>query len=153
MSLIAYIDFTSEQISQIDTAYKNKTNIQLMIYKHQIQEQGIFPINLSKKQIDLLNKGQPITIGKAAVQKLGNLIKNILIKNKVGGLLPILAAIPFIAGAAGIAGGISGVVSAVNQKKHQNKMEEETKRHNKQLEEILEKKGQGLYMRKGLKKA
>lgn len=156
MTFIAYVDFTKEQQSQIDNAFKNETSLKIHLKNDQFLENGNFHIKLSKLQVEQIKKGTPITLSKAAIKSLGNQIKNFIIKeikDKTGGLLPILAALPFIAGAAGIAGGISGVVSAVNQKKHQNKMEEETKRHNKALEELVVKKsGSGLYMRKNLKK-
>jgi hypothetical protein len=147
---VAYIDFTKDQQSKIDTAYKNGTEVRLLVKKNQFIENGNFPVNLTKTQIQQIYDGREITLSKTAVKALGNSIKNFLkkhVKDKSGGLLPLaLAAIPYIAGAAGIAGGIATVVNAVNTKKHQNRIEEETKRHNKAME------GKGLYMRKGLKK-
>ena len=150
---LAYIDFTKDQQSKIDTAYKNGTAVSLLIKKRQFVEQGNFSVNLTKTQIQHIHEGKEIVLSKTAVQTLGNSIKNFIkkhVKDKSGGLLPLaLAAIPYIAGAAGIAGGVATVVNAVNTKKHQNRMEEETKRHNKAMEN---KDGSGLYLRKGLKK-
>jgi len=148
-----YVDFTKDQLSKIDTAYKNKSEVSLFLSKDQFLQDGNFPINLSSVQLDRIKKGEKITLSKTSVQELGNKIKTFLKKHS-GGFLPLLAAaIPYIAGAAGTAGGIAGIVSAVNSKKHQNKMEQETKRHNKALEDIVQKKnGDGLYVKKNLKK-
>jgi hypothetical protein len=150
---VAFIDFTKEQQSKIDSAYKNRTEVKLAVKQHQFVENGNFPVHLTKTQVRQILDGKEITLSKTAVQTLGNNIKNFIkkhVKDKSGGLLPLaLAAIPYIAGAAGIAGGVATVVNAVNTKKHQTRMEEETKRHNKAMEN---KDGSGLYMRKGLKK-
>src|SRR4051794_36628028 len=123
----AYIDFTKDQQSKIDTAYKNGTAVSLLIKKRQFVEHGNFPVKLTKTQIQQIHEGKEIVLSKTAVQTLGNSIKNFIkkhVKEKSGGLLPLaLAAIPYIAGAAGIAGGVATVVNAVNTKKHQNRME------------------------------
>jgi hypothetical protein len=150
---IAFIDFTKAQQSKIDSAYKNNTEVKLLVKRNQFVEKGNFPVNLTKAQVQQILDGKEITLSKTAVQTLGNRIKNFIkkhVKDKSGGLLPLaLAAIPYIAGAAGIAGGVATVVNAVNTKKHQNRIEEETKRHNRAMEN---KGGRGLYLRKGLKK-
>jgi len=129
--------------------------LKIHVKKDQFLENGNFHVKLTKSQVEQVQKDNPIVFSKATIKSLGNQIKRFIkkeLKDKTGGLLPILAALPFIAGAAGVAGGISGIVSAVNQKKHQTKMEDETKRHNKALEELVQKSGKGLYMRKNLKK-
>lgn len=153
MAHVTYIDFTKDQWTKIDKAFKEGTEVKLLVKKNQFLENGNFPIKLTKTQIEQINDGKEITFTKTVVKSLGNSIKNFIkkhVKDTSGGFLPLaLAALPFIAGAAGIAGGVATVANAVNTKKHQNKMEEETKRHNQAMEN---KNGKGLYMRKGLKK-
>lgn len=160
----ANIQFSSDQLKQIDDAYHNKAGLTLQISSSDVVENGGFPVSFTKAQLQSLKPGvNTIKISKTAVQKLGKFIVTTLKSEKSGGALPflplLLAAMPYITGAAGVAGATSGIVSAINNKKHQNKMLEETKRHNMALEAkqggaVRKKKafGTGLYLRKGLKK-
>ena len=155
------IVFTSEQIKQLDDAFGKKESITLNLNKPQFVETGGISVPVTKAQIKSLTSGSgKLVLSKLTVRKIGKQIKEYL--NKEGVAIPLvaalLAAMPYITGAAGVAGAASGIASAVNAKKHQNKMLEETIRHNKAMETksgdglFLRKKGQGLYLRKNLNK-
>ena len=156
------IQFSSEQLKQIDDAFGKKESVTLQINRDQFVEKGGISIQISKAQIKSLTAGSgKLVLPKTTVTKIGKQIKEYLAKE--GGAIPLvaalLAAMPYITGAAGVAGAASGIASAVNAKRHQNKMLEETMRHNKAMETksgdglfLRKKTGKGLYLRKNFNK-
>ena len=140
--------FNEKQYTDIGNAFINKKGITFQLNENQINVESGYPLNLTKSQINKFkNKNFSINLSFNQCKKIIiDLSKHI----KTGGALPLLALIPLITKAAAILGGVgaaasvvSQVVNAVNNKKSQDKMLEETKRHNKSIENKF---GSGLFL-------
>jgi len=115
------VTLTVGQIKKIKNAHDKGLDVTIKIPKQNLS--GNDKLFLTQTQINKLQKAE-----KSVQLKLSKAQLNYM--NKVGGFLPLLAAIPAILGAVG--GLAGGVASAINS----SKQTAEQKRHNEELEKI-----------------
>ena len=111
------------------------------MFYEQITGKGKYKVLLNKAQNDKLNESKKL--------KTGIILELSYEQIKTGGFLPLL--LPILAalgGVGGLAGGAAAIANAVKTSQHQNAEEEETKRHNLEMEKIAKTKQGG----SGLKK-
>ena len=99
--------------------------------------QGNHKLPLTQTQITQINKAKHSNKGsdlKLSATQLKHL-------EKTGGILPLLALLPFIFGgigaAGGVAGGVASAVSAANNAKAAAAAQAETERHNREVENSI----------------
>ena len=118
------VTLTAGQIKKIKKAHDNRLDVTIKINKGNLS--GNDKLYLTESQINKIKKadnGVQLRLSKAQLDHM----------HKVGGFLPLLAAIPAILGAMGGLGGLAGgVASAVNSSRQAS----EQKRHNQELESI-----------------
>ena len=115
------VTLTAGQIKKIKTAHDTRLGVTIKILKRNLK--GNDKIYLTESQINKIKhavSGVQLKLSKSQLDYM----------EKVGGFLPLLAAIPAIIGAIG--GLAGGVASAVNSSRQTN----EQKRHNEELEKI-----------------
>ena len=137
------VHLTSDQINHLVNAYNKGQTVTLTITRENLS--GPYKLYLTSTQHNKIlttNGNVKLRFSRAQLNHM----------NKVGGFLPLLAAIPALLGAAG--GLAGGVASAVNSSRQVS----EQQRHNKELENIarggcvncggflLKKIGNGLYL-------
>lgn len=129
------LTLTNNQISKLKNAVKSRNEVTLRISRKNLS--GNIQLPLTKTQINKINKSTNGVQLKLSKKQLSY----IKVDEKTGGFLPLLSLIPIIAGAVGAAGGLTGgIASAVSAAKSN----AEQKRHNKTVEDILQKEGSGI---------
>ena len=115
------VSLTAGQIRKIKKAHDNRLDVNIKISKANIS--GNDKLYLTESQINKLKKadqGVQLRLSKSQLDHM----------EKVGGFLPLLAAIPAILGAiGGLAGGVTSAVNSSRQTAEQ-------KRHNQEIETI-----------------
>jgi hypothetical protein len=139
------VTLTVGQIKKIKNAHNKKLNVTIKISKQNLT--GNDKLHLTELQINKIKKadtalqagpagkGVELTLSRAQLDHM----------EKVGGFLPLLAAIPAILGAIG--GLAGGVTSAVNSSRQVN----EQKRHNQEIENVLKERSGGALTARPLK--
>ena len=142
MSFIKHnVYLTDFQLNKMRLAAKKKVPVHLDINPNQ---KSNFELYLTQRQITKLNKGKNARI---------KLSKSQLVKNG-GFIFTIPALLAGISTIAGVTSAASAVAKAVNAKKHENQTELEQKRHNAEMEKLLQKKtGLGPYLPRDDKKS
>lgn len=135
-----YFKLTENQKKKLAEACKNNTNATIHIASDKIYK-GDNIFYLDKNQIDKLKNSKE----KKSGVRLEITPKQI--KKKEGGFLPLI--IPFLEAAAVATPAIVALYDSYKDSKHKKKMEEETIRHNKEMEKN---KGSGLKTNKKKKK-
>lgn len=131
------INFNKNQKDKITRAYKNNKDVTIQLKNNQIgigKDKFVFDI----QQITKLKNAKKNNTGARLELKHKQI--------KEGGFLPLVFA--GIGAASAALGGVSAVYSAITDAKHKKLMEQETIRHNKEMEKINSKISQG----SGLKK-
>jgi hypothetical protein len=130
------INVSEYQAKKIAAASKKGGSVSIRLGYNQIAGGGKHKVSLTEAQVKKLEKSKD--------QKKGVVLDLSNNQIKTGGFLPaLLAAFPLISsilgaagGVGGVAGGVSAIVNAVKNAKHQNAVEEETKRHNQEMEKL-----------------
>jgi len=134
------LNLNKNQLKKIYNAHKNNKDVSILIENNQI-DSGKDKFILEPEQIKKLKNA-----------KKNNTRSRLELKHvqiKKGGFLPI--AIAVIQGAAAAAAGATAVYNAISDAKHKKKMEQETIRHNKEMEKIRS-QGSGLKKKKKILK-
>ena len=115
------VTLTSGQIRKIKNAHNKRLGVTVKIPKGNLS--GNDKLYLTESQINKIKKADHSVELRLSKSQLNHM-------EKVGGFLPLLAAIPAILGAmGGLAGGITSAVNSTRQTSEQ-------KRHNQELENI-----------------
>ena len=125
VNTLAYgVTLTEGQIKKIKKAHEAKIDVTIHIAKKNLT--GNEKLYLTDTQINKIKKstnGLQLKLSRSQLDYM----------EKVGGFLPLLAAIPAILGAIGATGGLAGgIASAVNS----SRQTAEQKRHNQEIEKI-----------------
>lgn len=131
------VHLSEGQLSKLRLAAKKNTSVHVDIDPKLVSN---FDLYLTSRQVNKFNKGKPFRLTLSGSQLSRN-----------GGFIFSIPAL--IAGIASLAGAASGIAKAVNEKKHQNAVEEEMKRHNTSVENLLKAKdattsGSGAFLMK-----
>jgi len=134
------LNLNKNQLKKILEAHKNNKDVSILIENNQI-DSGKHKFILESEQIRKLKNA-----------KKNNTRSRLELKHvqiKKGGFLPI--AIAVIEGVSALAAGASAVYTAITDAKHKKKLEQETIRHNKEMEKIRS-EGSGLKKKKKILK-
>jgi len=133
------VNLTAGQAEKIYNARKNNEGVTIRLSKSDLY--GEFNLPLTKRQLNKITNaknGLELRLSAAQLRHL----------EKIGGILPLLALLPAILGAAGgLAGSIANVVNSSKQAAEQvrhNKATEELLKTKSAAEPLLEKVGLGL---------
>ena len=135
------VTLSDGQAKTIDDAHRNGTGVAIRLTKVNLHGEHMLP--LTQTQINKIKKAKNgVQLNLSETQ-----LKHLETKEKNGGFLPLLTLIPIIASAlsaaGGLAGGISSAVSASKSNAEQARLNDETARHNRAVEEQL-KAGSGI---------
>lgn len=132
------LNLNKNQKDKIYRAYKSNKDVTIQLQSNQI-DTGKYKFSFDVQQITKLKNAKKNNTGVRLELKHKQI--------KEGGFLPILIA--GISAASALAGGASAVYSAITDAKHKKLMEQETIRHNKEMEKII---SQGAGLKKKNKK-
>jgi len=130
------LNLNKNQKDKIYRAYKNNKDVTIQLQSNQI-DTGKYKFSFDVHQITKLKNAKKNNTGVRLELKHKQI--------KEGGFLPIIIA--GISAASALAGGASAVYSAVTDAQHKKRMEQETIRHNKEMEKIRS-QGAGLKEKK-----
>jgi hypothetical protein len=145
------LHITISQLKKILTAGEKKTTVTIRILKKNLH--GDHKLLLTKTQINKINKstsGLDLKLSITQVKKIHKKFIELQNNNeiKTGGFLPLLALLPLlfkgIVAAGAAAGGTAGIVSAVKNARATEAAQAEQIRHNKEIEDQLQKSGTGI---------
>lgn len=128
---------TKSQIEKIGSAIKDNTEVTLRLSKADMNQHG-YNLPLTSTQINKLGDGNvhDIKFSLAQLKFIINKIKKV----HVGGFLPLAALIPILAT---VLGGVGTAAGTIASRVQQSQADKETARHNRALEEQLNKTGSG----------
>jgi len=129
IKIVKRINKSVDQLKKIAITHKNNTGVRIRLSYEQIKGNGKYKILLNKTQKENLNKSKK--------QKKGLVLDLYREQTKADRFLPILIGIATAIGA--LAGAGAAIANSVISAKHQKTEEEETQRHNAEIEKIAQK--------------
>jgi hypothetical protein len=140
------LSLTKGQIKKIISSAIKQSSVTIRLSKNSLS--GTHKLPLTRTQINRIIKsksGLILTLSYAQISHINEMISHL---QKRGGVIPLLALIPIIAGAlgavGGVASGVANAVSASNNAKAASAAQAELERHNREVEAQL-KSGSGAW--------